>query len=300
MSAWWALSRPPFHLTGLLPFLLGTVMAWSFPGTLRWDILLWGCAGVVLVMLSTYYSGEYWDIVEDRIAGERGKSRFSGGSGMVPGGQVKRKQVIAAAVACLLLALLVGFILTFLYGCGPLTIPLGLLGITGGFLYSARPVRWVSRGVGELWIALCYGWLPVVTAFYLQRGTIPAMVHVVTLPLAFSVFSVILLNEFPDYDADRIAGKTNLLVRFGHRSGESMFILALVSAWVSFFSIAVHYGFPVPVLVGIPFLAVSAVIIDTVMKSPWEDRKKVERLCGANILVNMGITFSLIAGFLLW
>lgn len=219
---------------------------------------------------------------------------------MVPGGQVKRKQVIAAAVACLLLALLVGFILTFLYGCGPLTIPFGLLGITGGFLYSARPVRWVSRGIGELWIALCYGWLPVVTAFYLQRGTIPAMVHVVTLPLAFSVFSVILLNEFPDYDADRIAGKTNLLVRFGHRSGESMFILALVSAWVSFFSIAVHYGFPVPVLVGIPFLAVSAVIIDTVMKSPWEDRKKVERLCGANILVNMGITFSLIAGFLSW
>lgn len=79
-----------------------------------------------------------------------------------------------------------------------------------------------------------------------------------------------------------------------------MFILALVSAWVSFFSIAVHYGFPIPVLVGIPFLAVSAVIIDTVMKSPWEDRKKVERLCGANILVNMGITFSLIAGFPSW
>lgn len=90
-------------------------------------------------------------------------------------------------------------------------------------------MRWVSRGVGELCIALCYGWLPVVTAFYLQQGTIPATVQIVTLLLAFSVFSVILLNEFPDYDEDRIARKANLLVRFGHRAGESIFILAHVS-----------------------------------------------------------------------
>lgn len=131
MTAWWALSRPPFHLVGILPFVLGTVIAWSFSGTLRWDILLLGCTGVVLVMLLTYYSGEYWDIIEDRIAWERGKSRFSGGSGMVPEGQVKSRQVIAAAIACLLLALFVGFMLTFPYGCGPLTIPLGMLGITG-------------------------------------------------------------------------------------------------------------------------------------------------------------------------
>lgn len=51
---------------------------------------------------------------------------------------------------------------------------------------------------------------------------------------------------------------------------------------------------------GIPFLAISAVIVYTVMKSPWEDRKKVERLCGVNILVNLGIMFSLLAGFLSW
>ena len=61
LSAWLALSRVPFHSVGVLPFVLGGVMAWWETGTLRWDVLAWGTLGVVLIMLATYYAGEYWD-----------------------------------------------------------------------------------------------------------------------------------------------------------------------------------------------------------------------------------------------
>ena len=57
-GAWFALSRPPFHSVGVLPFILGGVLAWQQNGTFRWDVWFWGVLGVVFIMLATYYAGE--------------------------------------------------------------------------------------------------------------------------------------------------------------------------------------------------------------------------------------------------
>jgi len=61
----------------------------------------------------------------------------------------------------------IGLILQFYYKTGPWTIPLGVIGMITGFFYSTPPPRWVKRGIGELLIGFCYGWLPVAAAFYL-------------------------------------------------------------------------------------------------------------------------------------
>gem|GEM_PF-3507126 len=74
-------------------------------------------------------------------------------------------------------------------------------------------------------IGFCYGWLPVAVGFYLQReGFVPA-VHGVALPIAFSIFNVILVNEFPDYPADRAVGKRNLVVRLGRERASRVYLL---------------------------------------------------------------------------
>jgi len=56
IHGWVALSRPPFHIVGVLPFILGSVLAWWLGGRFRWEILAWGAAGVVCVMLASYYA----------------------------------------------------------------------------------------------------------------------------------------------------------------------------------------------------------------------------------------------------
>ncbi|MBE0433744.1 hypothetical protein IBX73_09820, partial [candidate division WOR-3 bacterium] len=68
IQAWFALSRPPFHTVGLLPFVLGTVLACRAHGSFRLPVCVLGTAGVILIMLATYYSGEYWDVLEDTLA----------------------------------------------------------------------------------------------------------------------------------------------------------------------------------------------------------------------------------------
>ncbi|HUV09173.1 MAG TPA: prenyltransferase [Spirochaetia bacterium] len=292
VKAWLALSRLPFHTVGVLPYVLGLILARRVNSSVRWDIFAWGVGGVVLIMLAAYYGGEYWDWEEDAIS-ER--SPFAGGSKVLQAGTLKRLTALIASIVCLVLALGVGVLLQFGHGTGPWTIPLCLTGLFGGFCYSARPVRWVGRGLGELWIAFCYGWLPVATGFYLQTGYFSPTVHWMALPVGLSIFNVILLNEFLDYSADRQTAKTNLVVRLGQSRAAILFALVTVLSWVTFV-ISVRNGVPWKALwLYTPVFLLSAVLIFFVLRGSWRHRAALERLCGFNMAVNLGTTGVFIA-----
>jgi 1,4-dihydroxy-2-naphthoate octaprenyltransferase len=290
LSAWFALSRPPFHSVGVLPFVLGSVLAWRLTGAIRWDILAWGTAGVVLVMLATYYAGEYWDQREDSISATLEPSRFAGGSRVLQEGLLPRHTALWSSVAALLLSLLVALILQVGYGTGPLTLPFCILGLLGGFFYSTRPIRWVATGVGELWIGFCYGWLPVAVGCYLQIGAIVPLVHWLAIPIGLTIVNVILLNEYPDYPADSATGKTNLVVRLGRGRAALLYTMLSVGSWL-FMLLSVHQGVPVRALwFYIPVVALSLILVVLMLQERWRDRETLEKLCGANLLVNLGTT----------
>jgi 1,4-dihydroxy-2-naphthoate octaprenyltransferase len=290
------LSRLPFHTVGLLPFVLGNVIARDQHGVFRWDICIWGSVGVILIMLATYYAGEYWDFKEDSIMSVH-KSIFSGGSQVVQRGLLSRTSALAGSIVCAVMAVIVGMVLQYLYGTGPWTLPLGMLGLIGGFFYSSRPVRWVSRGFGEVWIALCYGWLPIAAAYYLQTQNIAPIIHWISIPVGLSIFNVIVLNEFPDHDADRQAGKHNLVVRIGLRKASFVYILLTGLSWLSV-AVAWSQGAPaLSVLFYIPVFAVSLVVVIMMIRTQWKNRVWLQRLCGATLIVNLGTTAAFIGGY---
>jgi len=290
LRAWLALSRPPFHAVGVLPFLLGGILAWQQEGLFRWDAFALGTLGTVLIMLATYYAGEYWDYLEDSLAAHWGATPFAGGSQVLQRGQLPRHAALWASIASLLLACGVGVILQLAYHTGPWTIPLSLLGMTGGFFYSTRPVRWVSRGVGEIWIAFCYGWLTVAAGYYLQTGTLTPIVHVLALPIGLTIFNVILLNEFLDYDADVAAGKANLVVRLGRDRASRLYGVTSLGSWVAMLR-SMAYGVPPQaVWFYLPVLLTALIVVVLVLRGRWQRRATLNKLCGVNILVNLGTT----------
>jgi 1,4-dihydroxy-2-naphthoate octaprenyltransferase len=173
-------------------------------------------------------------------------------------------------------------------------------GIVGGLFYSSRPLRWVSRGWGELWIAFCYGWLPVAVGFYLQSGAIPQLIHWTAVPIGLTIFNVILLNEFPDYPADLRSGKANLTVRIGRERAAVVYALAALGSWIA---VGASLTGGVPNLAGwlyIPVLALSLIVAFLVLRGTWRARDNLEKLCAANLLVNLGTTASYILAFGLW
>jgi 1,4-dihydroxy-2-naphthoate octaprenyltransferase len=296
LSAWLALSRLPFHSVGVLPFVLGGVLAWQQTGAFRWDILGWGVSGVVLIMLTTYYAGEYWDYKEDAIS-SRQPSRFAGGSGVIQRSLLPRRAALWASLICVALALGVGLVLWLGYRTGPWTMVFGIIGILGGFFYSTRPVRWVSTGVGELWIAFCYGWLPVAVGYYLQVGRIVPLAHWLSVPIGLTIFDVILLNEFPDYEADVEAGKKNIVARIGRERGAWLYGLASLGSWIGM-GLSLMNGVPARALwVYVPVLILSLVLTVLVVRGSWRNRATLEMLCGLNIAVNLGTTAAYIFAF---
>jgi len=298
IQAWLALSRPPFHTVGILPFILGTVLAYKTQGAFNFQVLMLGTSGVILIMLSTYYGGEYWDFVEDMLSARNKPSKFAGGSGVLQKGILPRQVALSASIASLSLALVVGIILQFVYETGPFTLLFGAIGMIAGFFYSARPIRWVRTGFGELLIGFCYGWLPLAASYYLQTGQILLLVHWMAVPIGLTIFNVILLNEYPDYEADRVAAKKNMLVRLGRERGAYVYSIAGISS-ILFFIVSLIRGVPVKALwFYVPVAFATIVLVMSVIKGYWKRRNTLEILCGTNIFINLGTTVSYIVAFL--
>lgn len=289
------LCRLPFHSVGVLPFVLGTVLAMHDGFPLRVDILMLGILGTVFIMLATYLAGDYYDQHEDADSGSGLKSRFSGGSQVIQQGLVDPHRVRQASLAALACAGCTGLYIWLGLGTGPLTIPLGLIGIAGGFLYSARPVRWVSRGLGEIWIAVCYGWLPVAAAYYLQAGTITSLLTLITGPICCSIVAVILINEFADYEADRRWGKRNLLVRTGLTRGIQVYGVLVLGAASGAHILAwlISGSF----LIQAPAFLTGLLLCLMVARGDWMDHDRREWICAGTLLLNLLITGSWIIAF---
>jgi 1,4-dihydroxy-2-naphthoate octaprenyltransferase len=293
------MSRPPFHIVGVLPFVLGAIYAYKTIGTLNLPVFILSIIAVVLIMLVTYYNGEYYDIVEDELAPSMGKNTFSGGSQIIAQKVLPRKYALIGAYISLGLAVIIGLVLQFYFKTGIWTIPLGFIGLFFGFFYSKPPFRWVNRGIGELLIGFSYGWLPVAVAFYLQTSGFDSYIIWMSIPIGFTIFNVIFLNEFPDYEADRTAGnKRNIVVRFGKEKSIIIYIAAQALTWIMF-AVSMNIRFSrVASITAIPFLLISLILMIMAMMKKYKAPKILEAMCGLGILLNIGVSLAYLLGII--
>jgi 1,4-dihydroxy-2-naphthoate polyprenyltransferase len=298
IKAWLILSRAPFHTVGILPFVLGTILAYKINSAFSIEIFLLGVSGVILIMLSTYHSGEYFDYPEDVISNRLHQNQFAGGTRILPNGKISPWVPFGTSIVSLIIAGAIGIILQFVFKTGPYTLLLGFLGAVSGFFYSTKPVRLVQRGVGEIFIGFCYGWLPVASAYYIQTSAINPVIHWMAIPIGLTIFNVILLNEFPDYEADKATDKKNLLNRLGKNNGSCLYIafslLASAAALASPF-----WGIPFKVVYFyLPVLIISLFIVVMMLRGKYEDKNILEKLCGLNIAVNLGTSLAYILAYI--
>ncbi|MBL7201446.1 MAG: UbiA family prenyltransferase [Anaerolineae bacterium] len=137
----------------------------------------------------------------------------------------------------------------------------------------------------------------VAVGYYLQKARLVALVHSVAVPVELTVFAVILLNEFPDYAADLATGKRNLVVRPGPRRASILYALVSMGSWIAVL-LSVCHGVPARVLwFYLPVLVLSMALVVMVLSDRWQDRFVLERLCGANLAVNLGTTAALVLAF---
>jgi 1,4-dihydroxy-2-naphthoate octaprenyltransferase len=157
---------------------------------------------------------------------------FTGGSRFIQNGVLSLRAAGLFGYALLASVIPAGLWLAWTSAGGLILI--GLAGMFVGWAYSAPPLKFMSRGLGEL--AVACGWLIVVVgADYVQRGAFSALPFVAGLPYALHVANVLFINQFPDYRADSAAGKRNWVVRLGPMRARwgYPFIVGVAYGWLA-------------------------------------------------------------------
>ncbi len=228
---WLGELRLPFTTASIVPLLLGTAIAWAMTGIFLWDIFLLTVIGGVCIHLGANVANDFWDFRQgsDNINVEYIRP-FTGGSRMIQQNLLSPREVLAGSIVFFSIGAIIGLYLTFTRGFFILI--LGLLGIFLAFFYTAPPFKFVSRGIGEIIIGICFGIFLTIGAFFTQAQIIVWEPIVVSLPIALLVSGILYINEFADFTADRDAGKHTLVVRLGRKRASKLYVALLVLVYL--------------------------------------------------------------------
>jgi 1,4-dihydroxy-2-naphthoate octaprenyltransferase len=234
MSVWWKALRYHFIPPSLFPATLGALISWAIDGTFSSFYFLLVIVGLVTNHLALNMADDYFDFKHavDQSKPEE-KNPYSGGSGTLSSGVIHPLAMFRAFFLCFALTVAIGLYLTILRGVPVLLF--GLLGVFCSVFYTAPPVSFSHHGIGELAQLVCFGSVIGLGSYFVQTQTLTLEAFLATLPLGIMLFSMILINEIPDYDQDRSAGKLTLVARYGKPRGVKLYIVS----WVCTYSVII-------------------------------------------------------------
>jgi len=276
---WIDIQELPKHLANVLPFLLGTVLAYWEVGSLNWAVFWVSLIALYFLTNGTYIGNEYFDYESDRANTSRigGADKVSvtttGGTRVLVKGLIPRRQALIASVVSFALAIPFGLYLQFVLGTGPWTIPLGALALFIGWFYTAPPIRASYRGFGELFIAVGQG-LVIFGAYYVQHG-FSWLPIVASLSWFVALPALKIIREFPDYGADLTTEKRGLTIIFGRERMATIFGVMVLAA-IGFLApilLVLDSLLSILILIPVALLARSAFIT---LSGDWRDPVKME------------------------
>lgn len=195
--------------------------------TFYWGYFLLTLAAAILLHAGANTANDYFD--HKSGADEANLNFFTpiyGGSRVIQNGEMRPGEMLALSLSCLGMGSAIGVYLAVSRGLPILW--LGLIGILSGFFYTAPPISLANRGLGELAILLNFGILPTLGAYYVQARSFSLEVFLASIPVGLLMANVLIINEFPDYQADKQAGKRHLVVRMGKRKARWLYLLILI------------------------------------------------------------------------
>ncbi len=301
VKAWIEIQELPKHIAVVFRLTLGGVLAWYATGNFNWAVFMITLASVFFIANGSFISNEYFDYETDKINKERlGGSRqgitSTGGTRVLVEGSIQRNHALVASIIFFLLAMPLGIILQYYFKTGPLTIPLGALGILIGWFYTAPPIKAVYRGWGEIYKMLGYGML-IFTIYYTQAGLNWLPLIVASTQVA-AVPAVKMLRTFPDAEADARAGKRTLAVIYGKEKMRYVYIALIIAALLLFIPTFIITRSPFALINILPMIYL-AQSLTPMLNGSWRTRPGLERSCRKGFLGLILSPLTLTLAFLL-
>ena len=257
------LSRPLFLYGGFAGVALGAAVARWSGHRLELATYLWAQVLVTSFHLMVHFANEYFDRESD-VGAHR--TRWSGGSGVLVDGHLPPRVALVAALACMAFGLL-GTARFALAGNSAVAW-LGIAILVFAWCYSAPPVRFAARGLGELDTALVIAMLFPLVGYAAFTGNLDGTILRVVQAPAIAMIAMMLCVELPDVGCDMRAGKRNLVVRFGPAQAWRLITLAATIALASAAATAYRTGAGAAMLALVPAAVVTVALIGIVRRDP--------------------------------
>lgn len=218
--------RPSFLVLTPVCVFLGVSTALTIQSQVNLQMIFVILLGAITAHISVNTLNEYYDF-KSGLDLVTEKTPFSGGSGALPGNPEMANSVFIAGMASLLVTVMIGIYLIVQYGFQIL--PIGLAGVVIIFTYT----QWLNRfpllclfapGIG-------FGILMVVGTHVILTGGHSLLPWLVSLVPFFLINNLLLLNQYPDKDADASVGRKTFPIAFGMRNSSIVYGLFMFASF---------------------------------------------------------------------
>lgn len=267
LSSWFRVIRVKFLLASVIAVCLGLAISWSQNQTIDAVDAVLTFAGVIALHASVDLLNDYWDF-KRKIDTETKRTKFSGGTGVLPEGLLQPSEVYKAGLAFLILGAIIGGYFIFLNG---ITIAIILaFAIISIYFYSTKIV---NSGLGEVFVAI-KGTMIVLGTYFVQTSQI--VIEPILGGVVLGVLSsmILFVNSFPDFEADRASGRKTLVIVLGKkRATSALWIFPTVSYGTIIAGVITQ---TLPILSLITFLSIPLLIKSGLgLKRSFDDIEKL-------------------------
>ncbi|MDQ3807966.1 MAG: prenyltransferase [Thermoproteota archaeon] len=285
LSTWLRAVRIRFLLASIIAVSNGLAIAYWKYAIIDPVYAILTYIGVVFLHASVDLLNDYWDHKRG-IDSTTKRTKFSGGTGVLPENLLTPRAVYIAGIIFLILGASIGAY--FIAIRGIIIAVILVFAVLAIYFYSTTIV---DAGLGELFVAI-KGAMIVLGAFYVQTAVLETAAVYNGVIVGLLSATVLFINSFPDYEADRSKGRHTLVIVLGRRSASDVFPIFIIAAY-ALITGGIFLGFTKI------YSLISFVSVPLAMKSILSLRKEPESTEKVVPAMASAVAYSRITGFLL-
>jgi 1,4-dihydroxy-2-naphthoate octaprenyltransferase len=250
MKSFAGIIRLPFLVLSPACIFLAAALAQQHAGSLQLSSLLLVLVCSIAAHISVNALNEYQDF-RSGLDLDTERTPFSGGSGTLPAKPAMAPVAYKISLIALVITLVAGLLLIYRHG-SVLIIP-GLVVVALVLFYTSVINRYpftclLSPGLG-------FGIVMVGGSYFVFTGNYSWEIFLVSLVPFFLINNLLLLNQFPDVEADRQVGRKHVTIHYGYRRSSQLYLLFLLLAAVALILSVLLRILPLPSLLGLLLIA---------------------------------------------
>jgi 1,4-dihydroxy-2-naphthoate octaprenyltransferase len=225
LSQWVGGARPRTLPTAVASVAVGTGLAVNDSSLMPVRALLALLVAIAL-QVGVNYANDYSDGIKGTDEARVGPVRLVGQRLATPA-SVRLAALLSFAAAAVLGVILVGLV-----GQWWLVL-VGVASVAAAWLYTGGPSPYGYFGLGEVFVFVFFGLVPVVGTFYVQSLTVTASSVIASVAVGLLACAVLVTNNLRDIPTDTTSGKRTLAVRLGDSQTRLLYLVLVIGAGVA-------------------------------------------------------------------